>query len=118
VIIEQSSACQEFLMINELTSAVSILLVAPGRQKSGLLLHMPGSLWWSGTVQAKHNVSTLTTPADVYLRMLTCECMLIFTVVKADHALVLQGQKCRSMCVDALNWIENKEVCSEIRPPA
>ena len=33
-------------MSTELTSAVSIALVAPGRQKSGLLLHKPGSLWW------------------------------------------------------------------------
>ncbi len=60
----------------------------------------------------------LNTPADVYLRMLTCQCMLMFTMVKADHAQMLKGQNCKSMCVDALHWLQHKEVCSEIRPVA
>ncbi len=46
----------------------------------------------------KTQCHTLTTPADVYLRMLTCQCMLMFTMVKADHALVLQGQNA-GVCV-------------------
>ncbi len=101
-----------------LTSAVSTILFATGRQKLGPHQRKHGSMWPSGTVQARHNVSMPTTHADVYLRILICECVLMSTMVTPDDALVLKGQNCRSMCVDALNWIQNKEVCSEIRPLA
>ena len=38
--------------------------------------------------------------------------------VTPEIALVLKSQSCRSRCIDALSCLQNKEVCSKIRPLA
>ncbi len=66
-------------------------------------------MWLSGTVQARDNVSMLTTHADVYIRILICECMPVSTIMKPDHAWVLKGQDRKNMCVSACDaYIQEK----------
>ncbi len=86
-------------MKTELTCAVSTTLFATGRQKLGQPQRRNGPVWLSGTVQARRNVSMLTTHADVYLRILIYECMLMSTMVTPDHALVLKMVKIAGVCV-------------------
>lgn len=86
-------------MNTKLTFAVSTILFANGRQKLGQPQHKHGPVWLSGTVQARRNVSMLTTHADMYLRILICECMLMSTIVTPGHALVLKLVKIAGICV-------------------
>ena len=77
---DYAKQAQVSLMKTGLTFAVTARLFAPGRQKFCPHQQNHGSLWSSGTVQAKHNVSMLTTHADVYLTILICKCMLMSTL--------------------------------------